>query len=424
MYLTKKCPTKTLIMKNVVIIFPKLLKAIIRNFSRKYVRKISNTENAISHTFLMQRLQSCRSIKEQLVTFDSYTKLTEADISLRRSVHQSVEESLKNHFPNCSVYLTGSTVSGLGLKGCDVDLSFQFLSNEDNQCDFSKGFQESFNSEYLKLSLKEKMKFLQNILNESKITGASKTISGRCPIVRFSCQNITCDLSIDNKLALHSTSFMLLCNMLDKRVAPLHRFLTYWAKSHKLIGGPFKFKTYAIFLLLLYFLQTRNPPVLPSVECMFEKTDFNNNFNNWSYDICKHLEKFEGSKNSQCIDELLREFFAFYAKFNFSNVICPLTNEIKMPSEFLSKETVDCKFPMNTISIQDPLDPDWNATSQVCLKFCFYFLKYLRLSYKTFNNDEIWLPIDDRWGVCYLFNDLSALQSSKRKINSKRIQNG
>ncbi|PRD35977.1 UNVERIFIED_CONTAM: Speckle targeted PIP5K1A-regulated poly(A) polymerase [Trichonephila clavipes] len=100
---------------------------------------------------------------------------------------------------------------------------------------------------------------------------------------------------------LHSTSFMLLCNMLDKRVAPLHRFLTYWAKSHKLIGGPFKFKTYAIFLLLLYFLQTRTPPVLPSVECMFERTGFNNNFNNWSYDISKHLEKFEDSKNLQCI---------------------------------------------------------------------------------------------------------------------------
>ncbi|GFW50599.1 speckle targeted PIP5K1A-regulated poly(A) polymerase [Trichonephila clavipes] len=433
MYLINKRTTETLIIKvisfhrcqtrhflqcsrnSIAIIFPKLQKGI-RSFSRKYVRKISNTENAISHTFLMQRLQSCKSIKEQFEVFDSYTKLTEADISLRRSVHQSVEESLKNHFPNCSVYLTGSTVSGLGLKGCDVDLSFQFLSNGSNQCDFSKGIQENSNSEYLKFPHKEKIKFLQNILNESEITGASKTISGRCPIVRFSCQNVTCDLSIDNKLALHSTSFMLLCNMLDKRVAPLHRFLTYWAKSHKLIGGPFKFKTYAIFLLLLYFLQTRTPPVLPSVECMFERTGFNNNFNNWSYDISKHLEKFEDSKNLQCIDELLREFFAFYAKFNFSNVICPLTNEIKMANEFLSKkETVDCKFPMNTISIQDPLDPDWNATSQVCLKFCDYFLKYLRLSYKAFNNDEIWLPIDGKWGVCYLFNDLSALQSSKRK---------
>ncbi|GFS71762.1 speckle targeted PIP5K1A-regulated poly(A) polymerase [Nephila pilipes] len=409
---------------NIAITLPKSQIGIVKNFLRKYARKIRNTENAMSHTYLMQQLQSCKSVKEQFEAFNLYTKLTEADISLRQSIHQSVEEIFKKHFPKCSVYCTGSTVSGLGLKGCDVDLSLQFPSDGNNQCGFSKGIQEDSTSEFLILPHKKKLHFLQNILNDSGISGTSKAIAGRCPIVHFSYQNVTCDLAIDNKLALHSTNLMLLCNMLDNRVAPLHQFLTYWAKSHKLIGGPFKFKTYAIFLLLLYFLQTRHPPVLPSVENIFEKTDFNKNLDNWSYDICKYLENFENSKNSQSIDELLRDFFFFYAAFDFSNVICPMTSQIKKAKELLSKnDSCDYKFQINSISIQDPIDPDWNVTSQVCLKYCDYFLRYLLLAFKAFNNDQYWLPIEDRWGICYLFNDLSVLKSSNMKIDGKKIQN-
>ena len=72
--------------------------------------------------------------------------------------------------------------------------------------------------------------------------------------------------------ALNGTNLMLLCGKLDERVIPLMQIIIYWAKHSKLVGGHAKFKTYAVFLMVVYFLQTRIPPVLPSVERMFEKT--------------------------------------------------------------------------------------------------------------------------------------------------------
>lgn len=69
---------------------------------------------------------------------------------------------------------------------------------------------------------------------------------------------------------LQGTNFMRLCERLDDRVAPLFCCITYWAKHCKLCGGPMKFKSYGLFLLLVFFLQTKH--VLPTVELMLEKT--------------------------------------------------------------------------------------------------------------------------------------------------------
>lgn len=65
---------------------------------------------------------------------------------------------------------------------------------------------------------------------------------------------------------------MILCGRLDERIVPLTQIINYWAKHLKIVGGLDKFKTYAIFLMVVYFLQSRNPPILPSIEMMFEKT--------------------------------------------------------------------------------------------------------------------------------------------------------
>lgn len=72
--------------------------------------------------------------------------------------------------------------------------------------------------------------------------------------------------------ALHATNLMTLCAKLDERVPPVIRIINYWAKHSKLIGPATKFKSYALFLFVIYFLQTRNPPVLPTIKTMFEKS--------------------------------------------------------------------------------------------------------------------------------------------------------
>ncbi|CAL1274716.1 unnamed protein product [Larinioides sclopetarius] len=390
---------------------------------RKFVRKVRFSENALSHTHLKQLLQKCKSVTEQLEVFNSYSQLTDEDISTRESLCKEVENVFQPHFPDCSVDLIGSSVSRLGLKNSDVDLSFQLFSDEtkkddssvDTSANYSKDSEVENSSigEFSKLTPKEKLCHLKIILMDAGF-GQSKVIPGVCPILYFSHRNLACDLSIENKSALYSTNLMLLCNMLEQRVAPLYRFLIYWFKYYKLSGGIGKFKSYAVFLLVVYFLQTRNPPVLPAVEDMFQKTDFINNKNSMTY-VCEYLNKFEKSKNSESLEELLKEFFIFYAKYNYSNAICPLGAESVNTTELTTKSLSSGNiFLANSISIQDPLDINWNVTNGVNHKFCSLFQRMMILISKCYNNDKYWRPTIGNWGLLHLLEDFNELRISRK----------
>lgn len=62
-------------------------------------------------------------MEEQIKVFCSLVKLPDENINQRYAVCKDLEKSLNPYFPSCSVHLVGSSVNGLGLKGCDVDLS-------------------------------------------------------------------------------------------------------------------------------------------------------------------------------------------------------------------------------------------------------------------------------------------------------------
>ncbi|GFS71761.1 speckle targeted PIP5K1A-regulated poly(A) polymerase [Nephila pilipes] len=395
------------------------------NFVRKSKDAIRN-EKVLSHSYLKQLLQSCKSVKEQLEIFDSYTKLTENDISFRRSVCQNIEKIFKPYFPDCSVCLTGSSFSGLGLRGCDVDLSLQFSTDESSQHDVSTKQDKSIYlkdvkmgnvpaSDLLAVAPKRALHLLQNVLIDSGYDKEPRVLPGRCPILSFAYDITVCDLAINNKSAFKGSNLMLLCRMIDDRTAPLYRFVSYWIKHYKMCGGPLKFKSYAIFLLVVYFLQTRSPPILPSIKHMLDETEFIKNCNNWSFDISEYLEKFERSKNSQSIEELLREFFTFYAEFDYTNVICPLTSQLKNVRELYSKnDSDDDKFQVSEISIQDPLDLKWNVTCGVSWKYSRHFKQNLDLICDIYQNEQFLQPSTDNWGLISLLEGYDALKSFKK----------
>lgn len=71
-------------------------------------------------------------VAEQIDVFHSIVKLSSEDVISRHTVCKEVEKILKSFFPTCFVCLVGSSVNGLGLKGCDVDLSLQFSDRQNN----------------------------------------------------------------------------------------------------------------------------------------------------------------------------------------------------------------------------------------------------------------------------------------------------
>ncbi|KAF8774020.1 Speckle targeted PIP5K1A-regulated poly(A) like protein [Argiope bruennichi] len=337
----------------------------VNNYYR-FVPKIRDAENkskALSHTYLKQLLQNCKSVKEQIETFDSYVKLTDEDISQRNS--PSADE-INEISPIKD--LSSDSVKDIKLGKVPV-------------CNFSS------------LLPRRQLHLLKNALMNSGAIKESAVVPGHCPILNFTYQNLSCDVSVDNKSALGGTNLMLLCRLLDDRFAPLYRFISYWAKHYHLCGGPMKLKSYAIFLLIVYFLQTRDPPILPTVQYMFDKTDFINNQDNWG----------------------IWEFFFFYTKFDFLNVICPLRSQIENARDFISKNDSDeNKFQVAEISIQDPFNCDWNVTSGVSHKYSRHFKQDLSLMCKVYNTERYWKPSFENWGLLCLFEVLNERKSNKK----------
>ncbi|XP_035228992.1 speckle targeted PIP5K1A-regulated poly(A) polymerase-like isoform X2 [Stegodyphus dumicola] len=381
----------------------------------KFVRKPKSSESPISHEVLKTLLQECKSVADQIEVFQSYVKLDHEDKALRYSVCHELENILRPYFPRCSIHLVGSSVNGFGVKGCDIDLSLQFsnLENEENEIaeDTHCGvFAEDLELDEISapkiqpLSPKQQLFAIRKILESSDFEGPFSVIPGICPILHFTYRKLSCDLSLDNKSALYGTNLMRFCEKLDSRVAPLFQIISYWAKGSHLIGGPLKFKTYAFFLLLVYFLQTRTPPVLPPVDIILDKTDFQKHLGNWSYDISKYVNSFSPSENMQTAEELLREFFFFYSNFDLSWVICPRSSDVMNICFFKPKDGEDSGFELNTVCIQDPIDLHWNVTKGVSYKYCKKFGKSLLSVCEIYQHTKNIFLSPQNWGLISIFD--------------------
>ncbi|GFW50603.1 hypothetical protein TNCV_2889051 [Trichonephila clavipes] len=113
-------------------------------------------------------------------------------------------------------------------------------------------------------------------------------------------------------------------------------------------------------------------------------------------------------------EELLREFFFFYAEFDYTNVICPLTSQLKKANEMFSKsDSEDDKFLVSSISIEDPLDLNWNVTCGVSWKYSRHFKKNLHLIHNVYQNEQLWKPCVNNWGLMLLLEDYHELKSYK-----------
>uniref|UniRef100_A0A674GRR1 RRM domain-containing protein n=1 Tax=Taeniopygia guttata TaxID=59729 RepID=A0A674GRR1_TAEGU len=103
------------------------------------------------------------------------------------------------------------------------------------------------------------------------VRGVRAVPGARRPVVKFSHKQsgLAGDVCLDNRLALLNTQFLRLCADADPRVRPLGYAVRLWAGGQRLAGnraggGPL-LTNYALTLLLVLFLQSRSPPVLPSV---------------------------------------------------------------------------------------------------------------------------------------------------------------
>ncbi|KAG8201050.1 hypothetical protein JTE90_002725 [Oedothorax gibbosus] len=372
-------------------------------------------EPPVKHEELMAALQKCKSLSEQMETLSSVMALTPKDIENRKKFCKTLESLFKPFFNDVKIQMFGSSVNHFGFKGCDIDMTFETSGDPSQEPDEKVPYFERPDvplvsevlsgkvspQEISQLPSKEQLIFMHTVLLEyyKESSEPSIFINAYVPLVRFHHDkfNLKCDLTIKNEVAYANTKLLYFYAKLDERVVPLIMTLRYWAKHVELIGKGLMFNTYTITLLVIHFLQTRNPPVLPSAESILSLSD---SFNTEDMDDTSFLNLIESmpqSKNSQPIDELLREFFFYFLYFDFSRVIVPLTGNSIPRKEFIPMKHP--KFILNTISIQDPLCLSHNVAELVEFKVAKKLYSEFVTICKIYQENDVPAPSSNAWGL-------------------------
>ncbi|OAF99184.1 uncharacterized protein CC84DRAFT_1130906 [Paraphaeosphaeria sporulosa] len=126
---------------------------------------------------------------------------------------------------------------------------------------------------------------------------------------------LACDMNVNNTPALENTRMINTYIQIDERVRPLAMIIKHWTKERILndaaLGGTIS--SYTWMCMILNFLQTRNPPILPALHTLpYRAKDKTGKPSQSEFaDDLDALIGF-GSKNTESLGQLLFHFFRHY----------------------------------------------------------------------------------------------------------------
>lgn len=126
---------------------------------------------------------------------------------------------------------------------------------------------------------------------------------------------LACDMNVNNVAALENTRMIRTYIQIDERVRPLAMIIKHWTKQRLLndagIGGTIS--SYTWICLIINFLQTRNPPILPALHNLpFREIDERGQPSHSGFaDDVEKLRGF-GDANKESVGQLLFHFFRLY----------------------------------------------------------------------------------------------------------------
>ncbi|KAF2638502.1 hypothetical protein P280DRAFT_71772 [Massarina eburnea CBS 473.64] len=127
--------------------------------------------------------------------------------------------------------------------------------------------------------------------------------------------NLHCDMNVNNTLALENTRMIKTYVQIDERVRQLAMIVKYWTKQRILndaaLGGTIS--SYTWICMILNFLQTRDPPIIPSLHKLPHKA-VDPSTGKAKSDFADDLSKLVGfgENNQESLGQLLFHFFRRY----------------------------------------------------------------------------------------------------------------
>eukprot|EP00064_Thunnus_orientalis_P015132 superscaffoldBa00002749_g15181 len=242
----------------------------------------------------------------------------ELEVGVREHILKDLETFVRRQFAGARLQLFGSSKNGFGFRQSDLDICM-VLEGQETMDDV-----DCINIIESLARLLKRHPDLKNIL---PITTA------KVPIVKFFHvrTGLEGDISLYNTLALHNTHLLASYAAIDRRVKILCYVMKVFAKMCD-IGDASRgsLSSYAYTLMVLFFLQQRNPPVIPVLQEIYDgKKKPEVLVDGWNVYFFDDLKALPGrwpeyGKNTETVGQLWLGLLRFYTEdFDFrEHVVC------------------------------------------------------------------------------------------------------
>ncbi|KAM4641161.1 terminal uridylyltransferase 4 isoform 1-T1 [Discoglossus pictus] len=308
----------------------------------------------------------CRWCYEQL-------SLNVCEQQNREQILAYLERFIRKEFNGYArLCLFGSSKNGFGFRDSDLDICMTLEGHENAE----------------KLNCKEIIEGLAKVLKRHPgLRNILPITTAKVPIVKFEHREsgVEGDISLYNTLAQHNTRMLATYAEIDPRVKYLGYTVKFFAKRCD-IGDASRgsLSSYAYILMVLYFLQQRNPPVIPVLQEIYDGKEtpqlMVDGWNAFFFDNTDELRSRFPSlgKNTESVGELWLGFLRFYTEeFDFKEHVISIRQK-KLLTTFEKQWTSKC------IAIEDPFDLNHNLGAGVSRKMTNFIMKALINGRKLF----------------------------------------
>ncbi|TGO63391.1 hypothetical protein BCON_0013g00370 [Botryotinia convoluta] len=184
--------------------------------------------------------------------------------------------------------------------------------------------------------------------------------TAKVPIVKIFDPELElpCDMNVNNTQALENTRMIKTYIEIDPRVRPLAMIIKHWTKSRAIndaVGGTLS--SYTWICMIINFLQSREPPVLPSLhQRPHLKLPTKEGGESSFADDIDALRGF-GQKNKSTLGELLFQFFRFYGhEFDYDKQVV----SVRMGKQISKQEKKWSIATNNMLCVEEPFNTERN----------------------------------------------------------------
>ncbi|KAM5191607.1 terminal uridylyltransferase 7 [Mantella aurantiaca] len=310
----------------------------------------------------------------------------------REHIRQDLEDFIRREFYGARLNLFGSSKNGFGFIESDLDICLTFDGLETAEdLDSIKTIEE----------LARHLRKHQGLRNILPITTA------KVPIVKFYHvrSGLEGDISLYNTLALHNTMLLALYAAIDPRVKHLCYIMKVFTKVCD-IGDASRgsLSSYAYTLMVLYFLQQRDPPVIPVLQEIYlgahKPETLVDGWNVYFFDKLDGLPKYwpDYGKNKESAGELWLGLLRFYTEdFDFKEHVISIRRKCLLT-------TFKKQWTSKYIVIEDPFDLNHNLGAGLSRKMTNFIMKAFINGRRLFGTPVISFPKEYHSKMEYFFD--------------------